>query len=829
MLKLNLKQENGLYLFGLVVLILGLYVSTLSNAYTWDDQLVITQNEVTVKGLEGLQEIWTSPSYIRERPIYRPIPQTIHALLWEIAPNKPAYAHGVNIFFYILCCLSFYLLIRLYFPNIHPVLSLLIVSFFTLHPIHTEVVANSKSLDELMALFFALLALYHAKKETNYAKLVVVILFSLAVLSKASAITILPFILLIWAKEFVIKFLETLKTWLNYLNFIFVLSLLFSASGILFFLVYSLELWGVYFLFIATILAVNCTNNTLRSILFLILIPALSFIGRWEFVLIAFVIHFIVSIDGKEKLPRRLIAEACYFFIITSLLDLSSAFQSLLIAIALLSYWMKNKKLWIKKFFLIGLLFLVLLFVFASISEHVIKVKIFYLLLVFGLLIYLPSVRKVYKFLLLLLFIPILEITTHGKDYQFKEATPVVDFVNEVRDNNITKSPINPYHNIVVAAKNKSEKYATISRIQLVYLQKLIFPTALVHQHGTWQIELASWKDWDVYLSILIHILLLWLAFYFYKQKYYLTMWGILWYFSTISIYTNIVRLMPDTLAERFLFLPSIGFSVAFVTGIYFFIQKFQKEEKKSLITLALILAPLFSYYAYKTVDRNKDWKDNYTLAANTLPYAENNAAINAQYALELNNLVKAGKIQNVDSAEALVVKHYKKAIDIFPDFYGPNADLAAYYILEAQPDSAFPYLLESTQLKPKEWLHHYYLGLIYFEKNNYQEALSYFDKIIANPILQSRKSEFPELLEAYEFGGRCLHNTGQDNKAYAYLNMGIELYSQKSSYILLANLYRITGKTKLAIETFERLQVLYPDDQEIINTINYLKQGLIY
>lgn len=286
---------------------------------------------------------------------------------------------------------------------------------------------------------------------------------------------------------------------------------------------------------------------------------------------------------------------------------------------------------------------------------------------------------------------------------------------------------------------------------------------------------------------------------------------------------------MPDTLAERFLFLPSIGFSIAFVSGLYFLIQKFQKEEKKSLLTLGLILLPLFSYYAYKTIDRNKDWKNNYTLAANTLPYAQNNAAINAQYALELNNLIKAGQIQNVDSAESLVLKHYQKAIDIFPDFYGPQADLANFYILKSKPALAFPYLLEATRLKPEEWIHHYFLGLIYYERNEYANGVEQFTAVIKDSVLQQKPSQFPELLEAYEFKARCLHNLGKDAEAYETLDAGIAVFNQRSTYVLLANLYRITGKKSLAIETFERLLLIAPEDQELINTIQYLKEGKIY
>lgn len=459
--------------------------------------------------------------------------------------------------------------------------------------------------------------------------------------------------------------------------------------------------------------------------------------------------------------------------------------------------------------------------------ESTIKLVMLFLVLTIAALSYFENISLKKKVLLLFFFAPILELYSFpkGLERQIEVAEEIVQVEHVDSD---VKSPILPFHNILISAGSKSEKYATICRIQLIYLQKLIFPTALVHQHGTWQIKLASWKDWDVYLSILIHVLLLWLAYYFYRQKYYITMWGILWYFSTISIYTNIIRLMPDTLAERFLFLPSIGFSIAFVSGCYFLIQKFQKEEKKSLVTLGLLLLPLFGYYAFKTIDRNKDWKDNYTLAANTLPYAQNNAAINAQYALELNNLMKYNVIPKSDSAQALVIKHYKKAIDIFPDFYGPNADLANFYILKSKPTLAFPYLKEAARLKPEEWIHHYFLGLIYYERKEYALGVENFTALIQDSILQTNPIKFPELLEAYEFKARCLHNIGKDEEAYNTLNEAVEVFNQRSTYVLLSNLYRMTGKVPLAIETFERLLLITPGDQELINTIELLRQGKI-
>jgi tetratricopeptide (TPR) repeat protein len=457
------------------------------------------------------------------------------------------------------------------------------------------------------------------------------------------------------------------------------------------------------------------------------------------------------------------------------------------------------------------------------------------LALAMGLMSLLPLLKKkqqnLFVFIIIITSFVSTEYIYNIEDYAINHSVVITadDTETKAAEQTDEIKVLTPYHNVLVESRNQLEKTATICRIQLIYLQKMVFPLALIHQYGTRQIELADWNDWDVYLSILLHLLLLLMAVYFYKKNFPVVTWGIVWYFLTMSIYTNIIRLLPDTLAERFLFLPSIGFSIALVSAIYFHIQRIQLNERKSLITLSLLLAPVFAYYTFKTVDRTKDWKSNYTLAANTLPNAENNAAINAQYALELNGLIGTGLFSNADSAEALVVKHYKKAIEIYPDFYGPNADLASYYILNAEPDSAFPYLLESYRIKPEQWLHHYYLGLIYFEKNNYQESFKFFDKIVENELLQADKNEYPELLEAYEFAGRCLHNMGRDQEAYVYLQNGINAYQNKSTYILLANLYRVTGKTNLAIQTFEDFLVLNPGDQEIINTIEYLKQGLIY
>lgn len=830
------KDSRNVHFMYLLPLLLStiFYAQTLSYDFVWDDQIVITQNKVTVLGVEGLGKIWSSFAYLEGRSIYRPVPQSIQALTWEIFENSPLAFHLLNLFTYVLCCLVILKTLFTLFKNHPPWMLSLIAVLFSLLPVHSEVVANIKSLDELLSLFLVLSCFLLVLKDPPLLKVLGVLLFILACLSKISAITTLPFLL------YLLFFKQLGSFWLKCKSKFFsadwwaIISVVLLLSSLMFEFHFIQRLYVVWLFFTAIPFVLFIRSRQLRFVLFLVITALFSYYLRWNYTLLFFILVFYLELKENQAKPLELIIKFVLYAGVTIALDYNSIITSTAFAFLFSFYYFYHKNnMLVKKY---AVHFLTLLCIYAliiSITDEYFPFKP--QILIIALLSILITIGRRYPFrykiLVLLLAFPFTEYIYFENDYKaivtnnqtVKSEVGAIEKTDEGLEN------LSPYHNVLILAENNYEKSATIARIQLIYLQKLIFPTALVHQYGTWQVKLASWKDWDVYLSILIHILLLWLAYYFYKQKYYIAMWGIVWYFCTISIYTNIVLLMPDTLAERWLFLPSIGFCVALVSGLFYVIKKWQGNEKKALTTLGLVLLPLMSYYTYKTIDRNKDWKNNYTLAANTLPYAQYNAAINAQYALELNNMVKNGEVTNVDSAAYLVEKHYKKAIALFPDFYGPNADLANYYILKANPDSAFTFLLEATRLKPNEWIHHYYLGLIYYERNNYSEALIYFDKIILNETLLAKSTEFPELLEAYEFAARCSHNSGKDNEAYIYLETGIEVFNAKSTYLLLGNLYRVTGKRSLAIKTFQKLQTLYPADQELANTIKYLEGGLIY
>ncbi len=120
------------------------------------------------------------------------------ALEWSISPNNPKINHLFQILFYgVTIAVSYYALRRMLANKYHWLAPLSIVLLYMSHPIHTEVVANIKSRDEIFVILFAMLSLYFFQKyfsDGKKNKYLILSLFSyfLALISKENAILIFP-------------------------------------------------------------------------------------------------------------------------------------------------------------------------------------------------------------------------------------------------------------------------------------------------------------------------------------------------------------------------------------------------------------------------------------------------------------------------------------------------------------------------------------------------------------------------------------------------------------------------------------------------------------
>ncbi len=190
-----------------------LYANTWSHDYTLDDQLAIYENNFVKKGFGGIQDLITHDAFVGffgehgakliSGGRYRPLSFITFAIEWAFFGQNPSISHFINTILYgLLCSFIFIFIYKLF--NFRPFKSIkdlvfsipfLCAFLFCIHPIHTEVVANIKGRDEILALllgvssFLCFISYIEKPSSKSIYKLFFTLFFAL--FSKENAITFL--------------------------------------------------------------------------------------------------------------------------------------------------------------------------------------------------------------------------------------------------------------------------------------------------------------------------------------------------------------------------------------------------------------------------------------------------------------------------------------------------------------------------------------------------------------------------------------------------------------------------------------------------------------
>ena len=186
-------QKNWFWL----LLGVAMYMNTIGHDYVVDDLIVATKNSLTEKGISGIPEIF-SHSYLygydgREDESYRPLVLTSFAIERSLFGLNSSASHFVQILLYGLTIMALYKMLKLLFENRSGYFTEWIVLLFAIHPLHSEVVSNVKSRDEILAALFLFVSLWYFLRWLNDSKSIKYILlagatFFVAALSKESVI-----------------------------------------------------------------------------------------------------------------------------------------------------------------------------------------------------------------------------------------------------------------------------------------------------------------------------------------------------------------------------------------------------------------------------------------------------------------------------------------------------------------------------------------------------------------------------------------------------------------------------------------------------------------
>jgi protein O-mannosyl-transferase len=253
------KLTNGWVPYVLIsALGLLLYANTFKHEYALDDELVVCGNNYVLRGIDGLGDImqndifdsynksinadanlaggrfrpFSLATFAIEQEFIGTMPDGVQENSWDLNQNKigdpnedinkdgvynekdtktkgMAFRHVNNVIIYIISvCLLYMFLARFFFKD-KKILALLSALLFVAHPIHTEVVANVKSRDEILSLMFMILTMYQSFLYIEHKKMkhiwLALIFYFIALLSKefgAALLVILPVSLYVYYKNF---------------------------------------------------------------------------------------------------------------------------------------------------------------------------------------------------------------------------------------------------------------------------------------------------------------------------------------------------------------------------------------------------------------------------------------------------------------------------------------------------------------------------------------------------------------------------------------------------------------------------------------------------
>ena len=173
-----------------------------------------------------------------------------------------------------------------------------------------------------------------------------------------------------------------------------------------------------------------------------------------------------------------------------------------------------------------------------------------------------------------------------------------------------------------------------------------------------------------------------------------------------------------NTFAERYLYLPSVGFTAL----VAMFLTKMMEKSSRGTIVLIGASALVTGLYSLGTIERNAVWRSNYTLFEDTVRKSPDSAIAHELFATAL-----MGR-NRLDEA----IRHYKMALNLDNSLDDAHTNLGIAYYKKGMLDQAIEEERISIKLNPNLPEKHYNLAQQLADKNLWGEAVREYEIAIA-------------------------------------------------------------------------------------------------
>lgn len=317
--------------------------------------------------------------------------------------------------------------------------------------------------------------------------------------------------------------------------------------------------------------------------------------------------------------------------------------------------------------------------------------------------------------------------------------------------------------NTLMAARDVPEKYATILYITWKYLWLLIFPHPLSWDYSFRQIPLVRFHEIRVILPMLLFLAMFVFAVIGIKSRKMLA-WCILFFFTTLALVSNIFVPIAATMAERFLYFPSLAFCLAFFAGVAALLKTDLKKFSWSTNSILLVVfGIIFTLYTAKAYHRTGDWRNNLLLFEAGVKASPNSTRTHSALAYEYSVQAENSKTPEVrQEFYSKSIEEFKKSLSIFEGNKEGWYNIAHTYDIMGEYNEAEIYYKKAIQMDPKAANAYNNLGAIYLRKKQFDAAIPLFheavklDKNYADPLgnlgaAYHFQNNFTEAIRYYE------------------------------------------------------------------------------
>jgi tetratricopeptide (TPR) repeat protein len=287
-----------------------------------------------------------------------------------------------------------------------------------------------------------------------------------------------------------------------------------------------------------------------------------------------------------------------------------------------------------------------------------------------------------------------------------------------------------------------------------------------------------------------------------------------LWVFITLIPALNVYAVGRNVFAERYLYLPSVGFC--------FLIVLMAARAGDALpvrfrsFAVAVVLAAVLLLFTAQALARNPVWKDDATLFTRTLESSPNAPFVqNMVAAVQLNNAI----------GQNSAISHYLRAISLAKNEASPNRlemaiageGLASIYAARGEFEQALRALAQVRAADPKDAQVDGEEGLILMQANRWTEAQAALGRAVA--ITPNDANVLNAL------GLLAWQHAGHLDEAAAYFSRALAVHSEADDFKAslhsnLGAIYGEQGRFSDAIAEFRIAVQITPNDPEYLTNL---------